>query len=140
MPGQNRPELIPRDLFTLDSDDSETSVSSDKVSTDTNSFIIDDDFSNCSSTCAMTELSSIDDLLEANAIAMSVPGHPNPKKKQQTGNHESDLPPIAFVQFKTRVGKAKPVMVKALLDSGASAFLITEKYTKKLKKRQAPQG
>jgi hypothetical protein len=140
MAGQNRPELIPRDLFALDSDDSVTSDSSDEVSTDTNSFIINDDFSNCSSTCAMTELSSIDDLLDANAIAMSVQGHPNPKKKQRAGNHESDLRPIAFVRFNTRVGKSKPVTVKALLDSGASASLITEKYTKKLKKRQAPQG
>jgi Reverse transcriptase (RNA-dependent DNA polymerase) len=140
MAGQDRPELIPRDLFALDSDDSVTSDSSDEVSTDTNSFIIDDDFSNCSSTCAMTELPSIDDLLDANAIAMSVRGHPNPKKKQQTRNHESDLRPIAFIRFNTRVGKAKRVMVKALLNSGASASFITEKYTKKLKKRQAPQG
>jgi hypothetical protein len=63
MPGQNRPELMPRDLFALDSDDSVTSDSSDEVSTDTNSFIINDDFSNCSSTCAMTEMSSIDNFV-----------------------------------------------------------------------------
>jgi hypothetical protein len=111
MTGQNIPELIPRDLFALDSDDSVTSDSSDEVSTDTNGFIIDDDFSNCSSTCAMTEMSSIDDLLDANAIAMSVGGQPNPKKKQRTRNHESDLGPIAFVWFNTRVGKSKPVLV-----------------------------
>ena len=140
MPGQNRLDSTPRDLFALDSDNSVTSDSSDEVSTDTNDFIIDDDLSNCSSTCAMTEVSSIDDLLDANAIAMSVRGHPNPKKKQRTGNHESDLRPIAFVRFNTRVGKSKPVTLKALLDSGASATLIVEKYTKKLKKRQVPQG
>jgi hypothetical protein len=75
----------------------------------------------------MTKLSSIDDSLDANAIAMSVRGDPNPRKKQRTGNHESDLRPIAFVRFNTRVGKSKPVTVKALLDSGASTSLITEK-------------
>jgi hypothetical protein len=83
MPGQNRPELIPWDLFALDSDDSVTSDSSDNVSTDINSFIIDDDFSNCSSTCAMAELSSIEDLLDANAIAMSVWGHPIQRRNNE---------------------------------------------------------
>jgi Retroviral aspartyl protease len=47
---------------------------------------------------------------------------------------------LSFDSTLARVGKAKPVMVKALLDSGASVSLITEKYTKKLKKQQAPQG
>jgi hypothetical protein len=88
MPGQNRPKLIPRDLFALDSDDSVTSDSRDKVSTDTNSFIIHDDFSNRSSTCAMTELSSIDDLLDAIAIAMSGCLSP-PESKEETTNRKS---------------------------------------------------
>jgi hypothetical protein len=106
MAGQKRPELVPRDLFALDSDDSVTSDSSDKVSTDTNSVIIDDDLSNCSSTCAMTELSSIDDLLDANAIAMSVGGHPNPNKKQQPETMNLICGPL--LSFDATPGLGKP--------------------------------
>ena len=52
-----------------------------------------------------------------------------PKKKQKS----LDLKPIAFVLLATREkGKPKPILVKALLDSGASGTLIAQKHVTKL--------
>jgi len=45
-------------------------------------------------------------------------------KQQKT----EDLRPIAFVRFNTSLGKAKPVTIKALLDSGASDATVNEKF------------
>jgi hypothetical protein len=47
-----------------------------------------------------------------------------------------DLKPIVFVRFNTRVGKSKPVTLRALLDSGGSGSLVTEKFTKKLRTKR----
>ena len=59
-----------------------------------------------------------------------------PAKKRKT----TDLKPIAFVRFNTRMGKAKPVTIRALLDSGGSGTLVTEKYARKLRcKKHTPK-
>ena len=50
-------------------------------------------------------------------------------KRQKT----VDLKPVAFVRFRTSRGKPKPVMLKALFDSGATGTLIAKKHCKKLK-------
>jgi hypothetical protein len=47
-----------------------------------------------------------------------------------------DLKPILFVRFNTRIGKSKPVPLRALLDSGGSGNLVTEQFTKKLRSKQ----
>ena len=54
---------------------------------------------------------------------------PSPTKRQK----RRDLKPIVCVRFNTREkGKPKPVTLKALLDSGGSGTLVTEKHAKKL--------
>ena len=75
------------------------------------------------------EFQSLDDCIDdANnrspelfSIVNLVRGRSPPKKRKLT-----DLKPIVFVRFNTRMGKAKPITLKCLLDTGASGSLIAE--------------
>ena len=48
---------------------------------------------------------------------------------------------MVYVRFNARQGKAKPILLKALLDSGASGSLVAKKHATKLrlKKLQGPK-
>ncbi len=68
-----------------------------------------------------------------------VRGHGRMRQKlDPTAVKPKDLKPIVFVQFNTKhSGRPRPVMIKALLDSGGSGSLVTSKYAKKLKLKTA---
>ena len=62
------------------------------------------------------------------SIAKLVRGQP-PRKKTKREN----LKPIVFVRFNPRLGKAKPITLKCLMDTGASGSLVAKKHATKLR-------
>ncbi len=77
---------------------------------------------------------TLDQVLDQASLAQSV--HSQRFKRQKTGLSPSDMRPIAFVRLNTRLGKAKPVWVRALLDSGASESIVSQKFTSKLRVKE----
>ena len=85
-----------------------------------------------------SDFDSLDQCIDASrkgelfSIAKLIKGrNQQQKKRQKTQN----LKPVTFVRFNTRRGKAKPVTVTALLDSGGGESIVTEKIAKNLKVR-----
>ena len=56
-------------------------------------------------------------------------GKPPPQKRRKN----SDLKPLVFARFNTKLGKPAPVTLRVLLDSGASGTLVAEEHAKKLR-------
>jgi len=102
------------EVFALDDDETipenPTRVSYDSLDT-------------CIDSSRAPELCNLRDLIQG----------PIAKRKRSKTQH---LKPVAFVRMNTRHGKAKPTMVKALLDSGASSSLIARRVVTKLRKHK----
>ena len=68
---------------------------------------------------------------ELYSLVNLVRGQP-PRKRRKT----KDLKPIVYVRFNSRLGKAKPVTLRCLLDTGASGSLIAQAHAKKLRMKK----
>jgi hypothetical protein len=83
---------------------------------------------------------SLDDYLDGTMTEMGdmfpiaglIQGQKRPNRKRPK---TEDLKPIVFVNFNTRQSKSRPVILQAVLDSGGSGSLVTEKFTRKLKRK-----
>ena len=91
----------------------------------------------CSSSVDEGEFNSLDECLDAFTLAQYIRSQHNANKRQRVSYTDEDLRPMAFVRLNTSLGKPTPVTIRALLDSGASESLVTEKYVKKLRVRDA---
>ena len=75
--------------------------------------------------CALVENGEVCSILDI------IRGQESPIKKRK----KSHLVPLTFVKFDTKsTGKGKPITIKALLDSGGSETVVSEKYATKLKR------
>jgi predicted aspartyl protease len=58
----------------------------------------------------------------------------NINKKPKT----TDVRPLAYVRFNSRLGKTKPITLKCLLDTGASGSIIASQHAQKLRIKSLP--
>ena len=76
---------------------------------------------------------SLDDCVTKSYLdtySMTTRSHKKSNKRQKT----TDMRPMTYVWFNTRRGKPKPQTIRALLDSGGSETLVSERFAKKLRR------
>ena len=120
---------------------SNNSIAPDEAYIASDLFAIDDSSTCSKESCDESHFSTLDECIDAAnskdmfPLSQLIRGH-RPTKRQKT----KDLKPLAFVRFNTRIGKPKPVTLKALLDSGATESLVSKKHTQKLRRKNRPKG
>ena len=97
------------------------------------SFALDEDNDSVSSELSEQQFDSLDEAIDCYTLGKFIRSGNN--KRQLVDDVPTDTRPIAFIRFNSRVGKAKPITLKALLDSGGGGCLLAEEFAKKLKIR-----
>ena len=64
-----------------------------------------------------TVFNSLDQCIDAYTLAEYIQSLNNPNKHRRFNDDEQDMRPVAFVRPNTSLGKPKPVIIRALLDS-----------------------
>lgn len=113
--------------YETDDDDEEADASSVESNT-TNELSSSTESSTSLDRCLDTARKESIDLFNFSRL---VRGH-KPQKRRKT----QELKPITYVRFNSRLGKAKPITLKCLLDTGASASLVDAKHATKLRMKK----
>ena len=125
MTGQNEQPILDMDVDINDSNRADAVYLPNSCHVDD----IDSDCSSVMSTSSQCAMDSFEQCIDANTVSQLVQGRPI--KKARTGYVNSrDKRPVAFIRFNARRGKAKPITLRALLDSGAAETLVCRKHTK----------
>ena len=98
-------------------------------------FSLDDDSGSSRNMSGNRRLNSLEEAVDCYSLGKFIRGQSNKRRRVEEEPLE-DLRPIAYVRFNTRVGKPKPITIKALLDSGGGGTLVTKQIAKKLKIKQ----
>ena len=127
MAGQDEYETDQIDPVYSEHDyDMEDSTSVDDNVTRNELFASDEVYSNLDD-CLDSAQEESDDLYSFSKLVRGQQPRSNKRSKNV------DQKPIVYVRFNSRLGKAKPITLKCLLDTGATASLVAAKHAKKLR-------
>ena len=112
---------------------SDTSYPYPTVSPILDAFALDEDNESVQSDLSELHFDSLDDAIDCYSLGKFIRSQNNRNKRQRVDDVPTDTRPMAFVRFNSRVGKAKPITLRALLDIGGGGTLVAEEFAKKLK-------
>ena len=101
------------------------------------SFALDKDNDSVNSEILHPQFDSLDEAIDCYSLGKFIRSQNNRNKRQRVDDVPRDTRPMVFIRFNSRLGKAKPITLRALLDSGGGGPLVAEKFAKKLRVRES---
>ena len=94
-------------------------------------YALDDAASETSEELA-SEFNSLDQAVDCYSLGKYIRSQSSKRRKLEEESSE-DTRPIAYIRFNSRLGKPKPITLRALLDSGGGGTLVSEEFVRKLR-------